>query len=147
MQVQIRAEPFDPHAEMGRYQAGLQSRGAMGAAASFIGMLRDHNEGAAVREMQLEHYPGMTEKHLLDICSAAMSRWPLIDCLVLHRTGRIRIGETIVLVATWAAHRGDAMDACRFIIEDLKLRAPFWKKERLEGSERWVEKNTSGYSL
>lgn len=146
MHVQIRSEAFNPYEEMGRYQAGLEARGAIGAAASFIGTLRDRNEGAVVSEMQLEHYPGMTERHLQAICSEAVSRWALIDCLVLHRCGLIHVGETIVLVATWAARRGEAMDACRFIIEDLKAKAPFWKKERLEGGERWVEKNTSGYS-
>ena len=146
MHVEIRPDPFDPFAEMSAYQARLQPCGRIGATASFMGMLRNSNEGAVVSEMTLEHYPGMTEKHLHAIGSEAMTRWALQDCLVLHRTGRVRIGETIVIIATWAAHRGDALDACRFIIEDLKSRAPFWKKERLEGSERWVETNTSGHS-
>ena len=146
MLVEIRPEPFDPFAEMGAYQSRLQPVGCSGAMASFIGTLRDSNEGVAVSEMQLEHYPGMTEKHLHAICSEAAAKWALQDCLVLHRSGQIHVGETIVLVATWAAHRGDALDACRFIIEDLKSKAPFWKKERLEGSERWVEKNTPGHS-
>lgn len=146
MQVEIRLEPFDPFAEMSAHQVRLLPPGKIGAMASFIGTLRDNNEGAAVSEMKLEHYPGMTEKHLHAICSEAMVRWMLQDCLVLHRSGRIRIGESIVLVATWAAHRRDALAACQFIIEDLKSKAPFWKKELLEGSERWVESNTSGYS-
>ena len=146
MLVEIRPGPFDPFAEMSAYQTRLQPAGRIGAMASFIGTLRDNNEGAVVSEMQLEHYPGMTEKHLQAICSEAAVKWSLLDCLVLHRCGRIRIGDTIVLVAAWAAHRGDALDACRFLIEDLKSRAPFWKKEWLEGSERWVGTNTSGHS-
>lgn len=146
MQVAIRSVPFDPYQEISRCQAGLEQQGKYGATACFIGTLRDSNEGVTVREMTLEHYPGMTEKHLREICAEAAKRWTLLDCLVLHRAGEIRIGEAIVLVATWSAHRGDALDACRFIIEDLKSKAPFWKKEQLETGERWVEKNTGGYS-
>lgn len=146
MHVELRDSPFDPWRETAGYQARLERAGSAGAAATFVGTMRDVNEGREVRSMTLEHYPGMTEQHLAAICSEAADRWRVIDGLVLHRVGDIRIGEAIVLVAVWSAHRGDAMDACRYIIEDLKSRAPFWKKEQLEEGERWVEKNTSGYS-
>jgi len=144
--VEIRAVPFDPYRELGRHEAQRGERGRAGAAAVFIGTMRDFNDGAPVETMSLEHYPGMTEKHVETICAEAGTRWAVQDCLVLHRSGEIRVGEPIVLVAVWAAHRGDAMDACRFIIEDLKARAPFWKKERAGGSSRWVESNTAGYA-
>lgn len=146
MHVDLRPSPFDPWREVGDRQAQRGDDGKAGAAAVFVGTMRDFNEGEAVHAMTLEHYPGMTEKHLGEICEEAGRRWRILDCLVLHRVGDVRIGETIVLVAVWSAHRGDAMDACRYIIEDLKSRAPFWKKELLEEGERWVESNTSGYS-
>jgi len=144
MHLELRRESFDPYAELVRYQARLRP-GEYGASAVFVGSMRDFNEGETVNGMYLEHYPGMTEKHLHKICAQAQGQWDLIDGLVLHRTGRVNISDAIVLVATWSAHRGDAFDACRFIIEDLKRKAPFWKKEQLAEGERWVEKNTSGY--
>lgn len=145
MRVEIRHEPFDPWQETSAYQQGLTA-GKSGAVASFVGTMRDFNEGEAVKAMTLEHYPGMTEKHIREICEQAGKRWQMLDCLVLHRVGEIQTGDAIVLIAVWAAHRGDAMDACRFIIEDLKSRAPFWKKEHLANQDRWVESNTTGYS-
>jgi len=96
--------------------------------------------------MTLEYYPGMTEKHLRKICEDACKQWAILDALILHRVGVIEIGDPMVLVSIWTAHRGDAFDACRFIMEDLKSKAPFWKKEMLKDGERWVESNTSGYS-
>jgi len=145
MHIELRTAPFDPWRETAVRQERLGEQGRAGAVSTFVGTMRDFNEGERVQAMTLEHYPGMTEKHLREICEQAGKRWRILDCLVLHRVGEIRIGEAIVLVAVWAAHRGDAMDACRFIIEDLKSRAPFWKKEKLAAGERWVEKNTSGY--
>lgn len=145
MQVELRDKEFEPFTELARYQDKLAD-GQHGASAIFIGSMRDFNEGQAVRSMHLEHYPGMTEKHLEEICTAAEKQWTLIDGLVIHRTGEIKISDAIVLIAVWSAHRGDALDACRFIIEDLKHKAPFWKKEQTRDGERWVEKNTSGYS-
>jgi molybdopterin synthase catalytic subunit len=106
--------------------------------------MRDVNEAAAVHAMTLEHYPGMTERHLQRITEEAMGRWDIIDILVLHRVGELRPGDPIVLIAVWSAHRAAAFEACRFLIEDLKSRAPFWKKERLDTGFRWVEKNTPG---
>ena len=96
--------------------------------------------------MTLEHYPGMTEKHLAAILDEARGRYALIDALIVHRVGRILPTDPIVLTAAWSAHRKDAFEACRFLMEALKSRAPFWKKETLaDGGERWVEKNTPGY--
>lgn len=144
--VELRQGPFDPYREIANYQEARLDAGKSGAAGIFVGSMRDFNEGEAVTGMTLEHYAGMTEKHLRGICAQAAERWRLLDGLVLHRIGEIAVGEAIVVVAVWSAHRGDALDACRFIIEDLKSRAPFWKKEKLENGERWVECNTTGYS-
>jgi molybdopterin synthase catalytic subunit len=146
VRIEIRQTPFDPWQETAAYQQCITA-GKSGAAAVFVGTMRDFNEGEAVQAMTLEHYPGMTEKHIREICEQAEKQWRLLDCLVLHRVGEIQLGEAIVLIAVWAEHRGDAMDACRFVIEDLKTRAPFWKKERLANQERWVESNTTGYSV
>ena len=146
MRVELRPAPFDAVAEVGDYRTSAGSPGKSGAASIFIGTMRDFNEGEEVRNMTLEHYPGMTEKHLQEICEQAAGQWAVHDILVLHRTGDIEVGEDIVLVATWSAHRGDAIDATRFIIEDLKHRAPFWKKETVSDGERWVGRNTSGYA-
>lgn len=107
--------------------------------------MRDVNESSTVNHMLLEHYPGMTEKHLENICAQAASRWNILDALVMHRVGDLYPNDPIVLVAVWAAHRKAAYEANRFIMEDLKSKAPFWKKESLVEGERWVEKNTPGY--
>jgi molybdopterin synthase catalytic subunit len=144
--VEIRGESFDPYAEIAVHEKDRGAQGSIGATAVFIGTMRDFNDGLSVESMVLEHYPGMTERHLAGICAEAAKRWPIQDCLVLHRAGEIRVGEPIVLVAIWSAHRGEALDACRFIIEDLKARAPFWKQERSGERVRWVEQNTSGYA-
>jgi molybdopterin synthase catalytic subunit len=144
MKIEIRSEAFNPWNEMQDYQTQMQKAGQFGAMSCFIGSMRDFNEGDKVTEMQLEHYPGMTEKHLTEICEQAKSKWELVDMLVIHRVGEINIGEPIVLVCVWSAHRAAAFDACRFIMEDLKSKAPFWKQETLEQGKRWVEKNTPG---
>jgi molybdopterin synthase catalytic subunit len=146
MKIEIREQPFNPYREIENYQASLTHAGKYGATACFVGTMRDFNEGRQVHGMTLEYYPGMTEKHIAQICETAMEKWSLLDCLAIHRVGRININDTIVAVAAWAGHRGDALEACRFIIEDLKSRAPFWKKEKLDNGEAWVEKNTSGYN-
>jgi molybdopterin synthase catalytic subunit len=96
--------------------------------------------------MLLEHYPGMTERHLNRIVDAAGRRWAVLDSLLIHRVGTVYPGDPIVLVAVWSAHRADAFEACRFIMEDLKSQAPFWKKESRASGKRWIEKNTPGYS-
>jgi molybdopterin synthase catalytic subunit len=143
MHIEIRAEPFDPSGELARHQAEVfATPGGFGATASFVGTMRDFNEGDAVRGMQLEHYPGMTERHLARICATAAARWDLLEVLVLHRVGAITPGEAIVLVAVWSAHRAEAFEACRFVMEELKSRAPLWKKETLREGTRWVAANT-----
>ena len=146
MGIKICTEPFDPWQEIQTHQhlaKGLA--GKFGATSVFIGTMRDFNEGDGVRGMTLEHYPGMTEKQLEKIVAEALHLWPVINALVVHRVGDILPNEPIVLVAVWTSHRGDAFDASRYIIEALKSRAPFWKKERLESqAERWLIKNTPG---
>ena len=147
MSVSIRESAFDPWKETQLYQQEfLGETGRYGATASFIGTMRDFNDGDQIHGMTLEHYPGMTEKHLDKIVNEAMSRWDIIDCLLIHRVGDLFPDDPIVLVAVWSAHRGAAFDGCRFIMEELKSRAPFWKKEKLGSNERWVAKNTDGYS-
>ncbi|GAB6068160.1 molybdopterin synthase catalytic subunit MoaE [Methylothermus subterraneus] len=141
MPVKLVAHRFDPWAELGAYQEHL-APGRYGACASFVGTMRDFNQGEAVEAMFLEHYPGMTERELERIVAEAGSRWDFLDALVIHRVGEIQPGDPIVLVAVWSAHRRPAFAACRFILEALKTRAPFWKKEKLPSGARWVEKNT-----
>jgi len=145
--VTLFEKPFDPYAELGAYEATLieqHGEGQYGATTSFVGSMRDFNEGDNVSAMFLEHYPGMTEKALGKICEQAMKDFPIIDCVALHRVGEIKPNDSIVLVAAWSAHRAAAFDACRFLIEKLKSDAPFWKKESLNETTRWVEKNTKG---
>lgn len=142
MKVEIREQPFDPWRELAGHQAFL---GSFGATCVFVGTMRDFNESVRVDHMMLEHYPGMTEKHLEEICEQAAEQWTVVDALVIHRVGMIYPGDPIVLVVVWSAHRKDAYEANRFIMEDLKSSAPFWKKETLGDGERWVEKNTPGY--
>lgn len=143
MAVELRSEIFDVGAELRRYQdAVLRARGKYGATVTFIGTMRDFNEGDAVQGMTLEYYPGMTEKHLHAISDEARRRWDVLDTLIIHRVGKILPDEPIVLVAVWSAHRAAAFDACRYLIEELKTRAPFWKQERLPDGVRWVEHNT-----
>ncbi len=145
MKVEIKDSAFKPYEEIEHYQLSLQIQGRYGAVATFVGSMRDFNDDQQVSGMMLEHYPGMTEKHIEKICQQAMEKWTLLDVLVIHRVGEINIGDAIVTIAVWAAHRGDAMDACRLILEDLKSQAPFWKKEHAKGGDRWVKNNTSGY--
>jgi molybdopterin synthase catalytic subunit len=145
--ITIRPKPFDPWQEMQSYRSSVAGfAGQFGATNVFIGTLRDFNENEQVKTMTLEHYPGMTEKQLSTIVDEARERWPILDALVIHRVGVILPNDTIVLVAVWSSHRGDAFDACRYIMEALKSRAPFWKKETLQSDQqRWVLKNTNGY--
>jgi len=144
MAVLIKPESFDPAAEQTAHELHLNT-GSFGATASFIGTMRSFNEGDDVTGMMLEHYPGMTEKELQAVIDDARSQWPIDDALIVHRVGDILPGEPIVLTVVWSAHRAAAFDACRFLMEALKSRAPFWKKETLkDGSHRWVERNTPG---
>jgi molybdopterin synthase catalytic subunit len=140
MTVRIQTEDFDS----GREIAALrQGNPAIGAIASFIGVVRDVNDGNSVAEMTLEHYPGMTEKSIAEIIDQAKSRWSIFDVLVIHRIGRLRPLDQIVLVVVTGAHRGDAFAACEFVMDYLKTRAPFWKKEHTPEGVRWVESRQS----
>lgn len=143
--ISIRETAFDPYVELVRYQTDrLNQSGKYGATSVFIGTMRDFNEGDSVRTLWLEHYPGMTEAELARIVDETRERWPFLASLVIHRVGRVVPDETIVLVAVWSAHRAAALNATQEIIEALKHRAPFWKKESLAAGERWVEHNTPG---
>ncbi len=144
MPADIRTAPFDPWQETQQYQQAHLEAGKYGATASFVGTMRDFNQGDDVTSMTLEHYPGMTESYLGKICDEAMQRWELIDCLIIHRVGEIHPNDPIVLTVVWSAHRKEAFEACRYLMEELKSRAPFWKKEGLENGHRWVDKNTPG---
>jgi molybdopterin synthase catalytic subunit len=148
MEVVLTFAPFNPWEQLQRYEQQLLDKqgvvGQWGAMVPFIGTMRHYNQGEMVQAMFLEHYPAMTEKYLSKISQQALEKWDILDTLIIHRVGEIQLGETIVLVAAWAGHRAPAFEACRFLIEELKARAPFWKRETLEQGVRWVEKNTPG---
>jgi molybdopterin synthase catalytic subunit len=134
--VRVQAEDFDLGAEIQALRGGNP---AVGAIASFVGLVRDVSDGERVSEMTLEHYPGMTERALEQIVTQAKSRWDIIDVLVVHRIGRLRPLDQIVLVVVTGAHRGEAFAACEFVMDYLKTQAPFWKKEQTPAGARWVE--------
>ena len=134
--ARVQAEAFDAGQEIARLTGGRRD---VGAVATFIGYVRDLNEGSGVSRMTLEHYPGMTERALEDICDEAFGRWDLLDLRVVHRVGALEPGEAIVLVAVSSAHRGEAFAACEFVMDYLKTRAPFWKKEHGPDGARWIE--------
>ena len=138
--IRVQTEAFDVAAVIDGLRA---DNPAVGAVASFIGLVRDVNDGAPVTTMTLEHYPGMTEKALRAIVAEAKGRWDLIDAVVVHRVGELRPTDAIVMVAVASAHRGDAFQACEFIMDFLKTRAPFWKKEENSQRARWVKSGTS----
>jgi len=139
-EVRVQTDDFDLGAELARLRAGQPG---LGAVVSFVGTVRDMNDGNVVSEMELEHYPGMTEKALAEIVDQANARWPLLGALVIHRVGPLLPLEQIVLVACGAAHRGEAFAACEFIIDYLKTDAPFWKKEQTPEGARWVDARDS----
>jgi molybdopterin synthase catalytic subunit len=138
--VRVQAADFDVGDELARLRAGDPRTGAV---VSFVGTVRDINDGASVAELELEHYPGMTERSLADIVEQAQARWPLYGALVVHRIGPMQPMEQIVLVACSAAHRGEAFAACEFIMDYLKTDAPFWKKEQTPDGARWVDARTA----
>lgn len=150
MAVILLDQSFEPEALLKTQQAQIDAaagQGSYGALATFVGTMRDSNEGDAVVSMRLEHYPAMTQSQLEKIITTATERWPLIDTLIAHRVGDVFPGDPIVLTAVWSKHRAAAFDACRYLMEALKTDATFWKKETLANdTERWVEKNTPGYS-
>jgi molybdopterin synthase catalytic subunit len=140
MKIRVQTEAFELGAEV---NAISQGRTDIGAIASFVGLARDINDGSGVQAMTLEHYPGMTEKALAALVEEANARWSLLDVTVIHRVGRLLPGDSIVLVAVASRHRGEAFAACEYIMDALKTRAPFWKKEETEEGERWVEARAS----
>ncbi len=136
MSVRVQQAPFDPGVELNALHA---SHLGIGAVTGFVGYVRDFNDGQDVAGMFLEHAPGMTEKALLKIVEEANARWPLLKLEILHRVGRLEPGEPIVFVGAASAHREAAFDGCRFVMDYLKTRAPFWKKEDTPSGPRWVE--------
>ena len=142
MLIEIKNSAFEPYQRLLDYQADAGFSGKFGATAVFVGSMREFNQGDDVEAMLLEHYPGMTEKYLNKISEEAAQKWNILDSLIVHRVGEMLPNDPIVLVAVWSVHRADAFDASRYLMEELKSRAPFWKKESLAENERWVEKNT-----
>lgn len=140
MPVRIQEHDFDLSVEVARLREG---DGQVGAVAVFIGTVRDLNEGSAVKQMTLEHYPGMTEAALEAIIEQAKSRWDLRNALIIHRIGSLKPQDQIVLVAVTSAHRGEAFSACEFMMDYLKTQAPFWKKEDTPDGARWVDARVS----
>ena len=140
MPVRIQKEDFDVSAEIARLREGNPR---VGAVASFVGIVRDLNEGDAVASLTLEHYPGMTEKAVEKIVAEARDRWDIYDALVIHRVGLLKPLEQIVLVVVSSAHRGESFKACEFLMDYLKTRAPFWKKEQTPDGGRWVDARAS----
>jgi molybdopterin synthase catalytic subunit len=138
--IKVQQAAFDVGAELAALKAG---RTDIGGTAIFVGSVRDLSDGAQVSSMTLEHYPGMTEKALADIEVEARSRWPIDDCLVIHRYGTLQAGEDIVLVITCSAHREAAFSACEFLMDWLKTKAPFWKLESGDAGSNWVQSKTS----
>jgi molybdopterin synthase catalytic subunit len=136
MSVRVQEQDFDVSAELALMRLGNPK---IGAIASFVGVVRDINEGDSVATMTLEHYPGMTEKAITEIIDQARGRWEVLDALVIHRVGTLKPTEQIVLVIVASTHRGDAFAACEFIMDFLKTQAPFWKKEITPNGARWVD--------
>ncbi|MBU0499003.1 MAG: molybdopterin synthase catalytic subunit MoaE [Gammaproteobacteria bacterium] len=139
-EIAVIETPLDPEAEQLSFRRGRPSSGAVVA---FVGLMRDINEGASVSAMFLEHYPGMTEKALKKIVAEAKSRWAIDAVRVVHRVGELRPEDPIVLVAVASRHRGDAFRACEFVIDFLKTRAPFWKREQTDAGAHWVDARES----
>lgn len=142
MKISVREEDFDVAEEM---QALCDGRIDVGAVASFMGLVRDLSEERNLQALLLEHYPGMTEKSLKQIAETAMQRWDIQDLTIIHRVGRLAPGDNIVLVIVISAHRGEAFDACEFLMDYLKTQAPFWKKEITADGESWVASRSSDH--
>jgi molybdopterin synthase catalytic subunit len=140
MPVRIQTEDFDLSQEVKQLRAG---DARVGAVATFVGTVRDRNDGSEVASMTLEHYPGMTEKSLEEIIEKAKARWDIFDVLIIHRVGPLNIEDQIVLTAVTSAHRGEAFAACEYVMDYLKTLAPFWKKEDTPEGARWVDARLS----
>jgi molybdopterin synthase catalytic subunit len=146
MVSRVSEQPIEPWQVIAGHQAAHVQSGQFGAAASFIGTMRDFSERQNLSKMTLEHYPAMTGQYLDKLEQEAREKWPLQDCLIVHRVGDIYPGDAIVIIACWSAHRRAALDACNWLIEELKYRAPFWKQEFNAEGAHWVEENTDGHS-
>ena len=140
MTVRVQEADFDCGLEIAQLRKGNPK---IGAIASFIGVVRDINEGDEIGTLTLEHYPGMTEKALEDIVNQARGRWDIYDALIVHRVGKMLPLDQIVLVVVTSAHRGEAFAACEFLMDYLKTQAPFWKKEETATGARWVDARAS----
>jgi molybdopterin synthase catalytic subunit len=134
--VKVQREDFDPMAEMAAFPADAIA--GAGSSVTFIGTVRDYSEATDILAMEIEHYPGMTERELERISAEAAQRYDILDSLIMHRYGRLAPQDNIVMVAVWSRHRAAAFDACRFLIDVLKTSAPFWKKEITPEGVRWV---------
>jgi len=141
MAIRVQLEVFDPWHELAAHEAAQAGRlaGQAGAAVAFVGRMRDFSHGTHVATMLLEHYSGMTEAYLEKISAEAGARWELLDTLIIHRYGPLQPDDPIVLVAAWSAHRDAAFAAARYLIDELKTRAPFWKQEQTPEGARWVQ--------
>jgi molybdopterin synthase catalytic subunit len=140
--IRVQTEDFDPGLELEQLRG--RNNGQAGAMVSFTGLVRDLNAGNTVTQMTLEHYPGMTEKALGEIEAQACKRWNLIDSVIIHRVGPLQPNDRIVFVAASSAHRKDAFQACEFMIDTLKTKAPFWKQEDTSAGTRWVSDMEDG---
>ena len=140
MTVTVQIEDFDVGAQLNKLRLASPNIGAL---VSFVGQVRDINDGDSINTLTLEHYPGMTESALLAIETEAKARWDILDSVIIHRVGTLKPQDQIVLVAVVSAHRGEAFKACEFIMDYLKTQAPFWKKEATKQGERWVEAKVS----
>jgi len=142
MKIEVTTTPFDPWMRLHHYEQTLLpiEKGQWGAVATFVGSVRNHHQGDSVTALFVEHYPEMTESYLHQLAKIALQRWDIFDLLVIHRVGQLQANDTIVLIAVWADHRRPALEACRFLIEELKAKVPFWKQETLEDqTKRWVK--------
>ena len=145
MAIHIMSQVFDPWQAITAHQQQANLGKQMGATATFVGTMRDTNDGQPILQMNLEHYPKMTERYLADIEKKARQKWHLLDSLIMHRVGMIYPKDTITLIACWSVHRHNALDACNWLLENLKHRAPLWKKETSQTGSHWVKHNTHGY--
>lgn len=139
MKIEVRNTPFNPWRELETYlTSGSNLQQKHGAGVIFVGNVRDFCDQGQVVGLELEHYPGMTESYLRRLSEEALEKWPIQDLLLLHRVGVLSVGDPIVLIAVWAAHRKEAYAASQYVIEELKTRAPFWKKEQRQDGEHWL---------
>jgi molybdopterin synthase catalytic subunit len=145
LSVSIQTNDFELHQANQALEVSAQNINEVGAIVSFVGKVREFSKQNRLSEMYLEHYPGMTEKQLSDILQQAKSRWPIASASIIHRIGKLTPNEQIVYVGVTSAHRKAAFEACEFIMDILKTTATFWKKERFEESEEWVEAKESDY--